>query len=57
MTKIEFFYNDLSKKKQTEILEAYKIEKPEEANLDAFPLIFIEVEENQDSKGGEDENR
>jgi len=45
MTKaIDVFFADLSEEKQKEILEAFKIEKPEDMNWDVFPLAIINVE-------------
>ena len=45
MKTIEIYLRDLSEEKQKEIIEAYGIEKAEDANWDIFPITCIDIEE------------
>lgn len=40
---IEIMFEDLNEETQKVVLEAMGIEKPEEANLDAFPLFVLPI--------------
>lgn len=42
---VEIYFNDLSKEKQKELLEAYGVDDPKEMNWDYFPVATIEVDQ------------
>lgn len=42
---VEIYFRDLKEYKQKEMLEGLKIEKPEEANLDVFPIAICHTGE------------
>ncbi len=45
MITIEFYWNDLTEKKQNEIREALGMEPDDNGNWDVFPIATLEVEE------------
>jgi len=42
---VEIYFRDLKEYKQEEMLEGLKIEKPEDANLDVFPVAICHTGE------------
>ena len=48
MKMIEIFFEDLKPKKQKELLEAFGINSPEEANWDVTPLAILIPPESED---------
>lgn len=44
---IDIFFDDLKEEKQQEILEAFKIEKPEDMNWDIIPLAEVYTPEEE----------
>lgn len=45
MGEIDFYWYDLSDSGKKKVLAAYNINKPEEANLDVFPIFSMPVSE------------
>ena len=44
MNTIEIYYDDLSKEKQKEVLEAAGVNSPEDMNWDTFPFTCVDLE-------------
>ena len=42
---IEIYFKDLKEEKQKELLKGLRIEKPEDANLDVFPISICHTHE------------
>ena len=45
---IEIWFKDLQEYKQKELLEGLGIEKPEDANLDVFPISYCHTVDDED---------
>ena len=45
---IEIYFRDLKEYMQEKILEGLKIEKPEDANMDVFPISFCYTIDEED---------
>lgn len=39
---LKIYFSDLTEDAQREVLEFYEVERPEQANLDEFPLFELE---------------
>ena len=45
---LKIYFEDLIEAAQKEVLEFYEIDRPEQANLDEFPLFELEQPETED---------
>lgn len=45
MTIVEIYFDDFTSQTQQELLDAFRIQAPEEMNWDIFPVTTIEINE------------
>jgi hypothetical protein len=48
MITVEIYFDDLTEEKQKELLEAVGAENQEDMNWDTFPIICIDLGENEE---------
>ena len=50
MNQVEIYFDDLSKKKQDEILKASGLSSPSDANWDVFPITVVDFETEEEEE-------